>query len=56
MNVVLYKRYLNELQDRYRYVHEANLAQLQRLILQRNEQNAKQVEPKPSSHQVDVRV
>lgn len=56
MNVVLYQRYLHELQERYRYVHEANLAQLQKLLNQNAEQRTEQIQATISANKVDVKV
>ena len=56
MKVEDYTRHLHELRERFRWIHEQNLKQLQREVRQTREHNLKlAVPPKPHPHSVDVR-
>lgn len=57
MRVELHERHLHEMRERFRTIHELNLAQLQKTI-QRNVEHAlklvNKVQQKPPAHTVDV--
>ena len=56
MRVEDYQRHLQELRERFRWIHEQNLKQLNKEIRQVHEHNVKlQVLAKPQPHTVDVR-
>lgn len=58
MNVILHQRYVQDLRERYRVIHEQNLIDLRQRLRQDGEFYAKLVQPpaKVSSTSVDVRV
>ena len=56
MRVEMYQRRLQDLQERFRSIHEQNLKQLQSELRETKEHNAKLLEAtKPQQHIVDVR-
>jgi len=57
MNVTLQLRHLEDLRERLRAVHEANLAQLRKEISQTHEHYAKvrETQERPQQNRVDVR-
>lgn len=58
MNVSLQLRHLEDLRERLRAVHEANLAQLRKEISQTHEhyKQVREAQERPKTHSVDVRV
>ena len=57
MKVEDYQRHVHELRERFRWIHEQNLKQLNKDIRQLHEHHLKlHVAAKPQTHTVDVRV